>query len=556
MDSYSFQHNPFTQQPTLIGNQSIRFDNKQEATLYLFSPIQKPDAIVRPHDYNFNPDFIGEIVQSSKDMASSAHNGTGFGQFRPNVYVGGMNMEANQAIMPSANAYRFGRRDVNSYYRFMLILTNAPLNSRSRFSQPNLNKIIYTGWCLDEPVSYGGHLNPQCTLVFTHFTHMDVNERVTPAGTNTLVAPRCDCDIIQPLTADIDSNSTSDRDYLLAPEHILDCLQVAEDRDMDGYTSALAPEQATVSRLPQAKTQLAIYNAPCSQLNRIVQGLTKSLLERDGEAKFSSYAGDNNFFVRDNLMSKRRFRENLGGNLSTRVVGPEYQKRVSLGKLMTLYPGIEQSVKLFQIATPQYDLINEEQTDMLSIMSSYLKVAIPPILADHGIASMSFRYTTYNEHQLYFAEHMREPVWDITHAAPFIDEPNDVTVKRVQQAQSLIRNMVFSVVESIAGCIDVLVIYQNVNDTIIQLQLKDHTDLINYGYVLNHGDLGGFASPLIGGPSEFDGGNNMISSVLDTLGNPMLDPTFDHQNFQSAFQQPQFMQPQLEARQPNAFGFI
>ena len=495
---------------------------RPKATLYLIEPRYKPDAIVRPLEYNFTPNFIDEIIDNVRSARNANVGSGGIGTQEERAFLRGMS-GSQDAIMPSNNAYRFGRRTINDLYRIILVIENAPVNSRSRYAPAGKNKVTYTGICKDDPISRGGHLNLECAVEFVNMSHTDIVETADSGGYYGLGRPRLNLDIMPRLTLDYDSNDSTDRDSLIAPEFILDSIvNTDDDGASELYRSTvMRPDVTTLSQAPQAKVIHSSHNAPRQQLNRITTGLVKAILDSDNDRNIRTVTDRTLSEValpHDAFLYRSRFRSALGGAVAQRIAGPEYYKTVSMAKLTDLYPEIEHNVKVLAVDDADYPLLDEEITNPITIMSSYIKSSVPGILADHGIDSITFRYATSDPNtQRYRTTSRDDYVLDVQKADPFVEEPRDETRKRVEQAILFIREQVFEDVEHVAGEIEVLVDYKSGEDTLVQLQLREYTDKINYDVAVHHGDLGGMASTLLGGPDEYNAASKTISSLLEVI---------------------------------------
>lgn len=487
------------------------------ARIYFVAPQRRYDDIVRPLDYNIDHKFVNDVAEN---INAARKDVLRFGQLNNgperDFYLKTVRSSAS-AIMPSANCYRFGRSFLNGMYRFILVMENLPTHQRLRAGK-NKNHATYTGWCKDEPITKTGVINPDCELVFTHYTHLEVEERANSHGYTSRFCPVADCDILPADTAELDSNRESDRDFLVGPDNILDSLQAQE--DSDEFTSVTAPAIACLSRQNQHVKTRSIMNTAPRQMTRIMSAMTATVLQKQArEDRVSPDMMTSNFLtVNDHYTNIRTLRSSLDGGVTSRVVGPSVHKRVfTLGSLVHMYPGLERNAKLLVCDDYDLDRLDETRNDLLSICSTYIKTAIPPVMADHGIGYINFRYATSDPRQTYICRADREPVWDIVEADPYLEESREQTIRKVDFAIKYLRDLVFSVVEEIAGDIEVEVNYKNGADTIVLLQLREQSDVINRDPVIFSGDLGGLISPQIGSMDEFTRGSEMVVSMLDIL---------------------------------------
>ena len=497
-------------------------EEKASATIYFVKPMYKPDAIIRPLDYNFNVEFIDDLVDNVNSIRKDfVKNKTGFG-FNPDKFGLRLSQSTKESIMPSSMTYRYGRRGINDLYRFVLVLRNCPSTSRMRLHNPK-NQVIYTGWCLDEPISRTGHFNLDCELVFTHLTHTEIVERIDHGGYQRDISTCADCDILDKRTSEIDSNRESDRDFLIGPDHILESIQGSNSEEYDEYESITNPTIASLSRQSRAKTTRSIFNSPHRQINRLFTGLSKAMIHKytDTYHGVDDYPGSPRSYLsfNDSFANRRMLTEAMNEEMASKISGPQYYKQqLTLRSLLSVYPNLEDYAQILDVEGGAYDnILNEENSDIFSIISSYFKTAIPPVMSDYGLAYIAFRYATSDPRQRFISRRDRDCELDVLGADPFLDEPKEDTEEKANRAIQYLRDHVFSVAEEMAGELELFCEYSSGNDTIIHLQLREQTDVINNDIVIHHGDLGGLSSPQVGSMDQFENGNRLITSVLNIL---------------------------------------
>lgn len=492
-----------------------RIESKPSAMLHLFTPAVKEDPIIRPFQFRIDPIFMEDLTNTILDVKRDASR-SATGIARDHFYMNGKE-SADRALMPSDNSYLFGRKYINNQWQFILEVNNATL--RGRHIESHLkNKIIYTGYVIgDEPVTKRGTLNYDAELVFTHLTQLDIGESFNNDSYRANVRPRLDLDILSPSILNMDSSENDDRKYLIAPNQILDVIDDGED-DEDFYNDSVSnPALATLETKRNAVTEISVYNSPRQQFNRIVSGLAKTVLAHDDhDSRLSSDRSAT--LLRSRYDIRRTFKNFVGGDHLDRAMGPEYRKVITINKLLTLYPDLIDNVQINEIPSAfEYNTLDEGNNDLLSIMSSYLKNAIPPVFADHGLSDVSMRYATSDPTQLFITKRDRDPIIDVIDCQPVLDEPFDDTRRRCRMAIEHLQEYVFAVVERICDDIELYIDFRLGQDTLIQLQLRDHTEEINDEYVIHQGNLGGIISPQLGGVDEFENHNNALTDMINIV---------------------------------------
>lgn len=505
------------QLPARVGGSIFnkKLSDRSSVKIHLFTPVVREDPIIRPMQYQIGPDVM-DAIQGT--VMSARHDGAASitGTVRDRFHLRG-DRSIDMALMPG-HSHRFGRRYINEYWYVVLTVDNAQVQSRSMRSSKLKNQVIYTGYALGEPISRRGRLNEDCEIVFTHMTQMEVDEFASRDGYNAIVRPKLDIDIINPTLLDLDSTGDDDRKYLLGPDHVVDSM--VSDYDADRPFDVTDQEIATLDHRDRGITEISVYNSPRQQLNRVITSLAKTVVEQDLNSSRSRLSSDNRPSIfSDKFGIKNTFKNFLGGNFSDRLVGPDYrQKQVSIGKLISLYPNLEDNAQVIELPPDlSIDSIDEEGSDLLAIMSNYLKCACPPVFADHGISDITLRYATSDPRDNFRTKRDRESLWDIIDVKTYLEEPFEHTRDRVQLCKDHLQDFVFSVVENICDDIEVLVRHSAGNDTLIQLQLRDHTEEINDGFAIAQNSLGGIISPQLGDSDTFQNHNDTLLSMIDIV---------------------------------------
>lgn len=504
--------------PAKVNNSIFNREHSSQPSvmLYIFSPCTREDPIIRPHSYNLDPETMNTIQETVATVRQDTLRSIS-GATRDRFYMHN-NPTIDQALLPGNQSFRFGRNYLNDLPSFVLMVNNAPIHSRVAINSNLKNSLIYTGYFLDEPLSRrGGYLNLDCEMVFTHMTQIDVDQVAEKSGFNAIARPRLDVDILSPKIVDLDSSHDDERKYLLSPVEVVGA--IVDDSSPDRPFEITDQEVATLDHKDLAATEISVYNSPRQQMNRVISSLAKTVVEFDA-SQTSPLVGNGRVasIFSDRFGIKKTFQNFLGGTYSDRLVGPDYRKVITLGALSRLYPNVEDNLTYIELPDDMsMDVIDEENTDLLTIMSCFLKHSVPAVFADHGISQIAFRYATSDPRDNFITRREREPVWEILECQPFMAEPIEHTRERVELMFRHLREYVFSVVENICDDIEVLIQHRSCGDTVVQLQLRDHTEEINDGFSVLQGSLGGIVSPNLGGSDNFENHNNTLTSMLDLV---------------------------------------
>lgn len=483
--------------------------------LYLISPVSREDAIIRPMMYNLGRETLNVISDS---LLAARHDSIRSisGSIRDKYHLLG-DRNADLALLPG-QAHRFSRRLINDLWYVILVVNNAPMQSRTGRYGGNKNQLIYTGYALDEPVSLSGRLNLDCDIIFTHMSQMDIKEQAGPDGYENWTRPRLDIDIISPEVCNLD-RSEYDRRYLLAPDRIMDAIGPDDSRYEAPYTIT-DQSLCTLDHMDNSATEMSTFNSPRKQFNRVISALTNTMLEFDNSPSRSLVGGDyQSVMINDKLGVRHTFKNFLQAQHANRYIGPDYRKpRLSINKLVSLYPNLEDNTQVIDLPRSlDIDQIDEEGVGLLPIMSAFIKSSLPSVFSDHGLSDIIFRYATSDPRDRFKPADDQLPVWDIIDVKPYLEEPIEHTRQRVDLCLDHMVKYVFSVVENISGEIEVLVKHSATYDTLVQLQLRDQTDEINDGFAISQNGLGGIISPNLGDDDAFKNHNETLSSLVEVI---------------------------------------
>ena len=509
-----------------INASTTSYDLKQNAFLYFFTPRKVPDVTIRPYYYRFDGVFVDDLSNVVAKCYTDSMSSVGANAFQ-NAYMPGID-SANRSVVPAANGVQFSGSYYDQLWTFLLVIDNAPIKGRVRTAKLS-NRLIYTGFCMEEPASmlHGiGKvlLNPNCLLIPTHFTHMNIKTIMSPHGVVTNPILEQDSDVLHPDHI-IRSSINGDRSYLLRPEDVINTTGITS----DGYNYSV-PELANLNTRTSAMTLDTITKSPKQHIHQLVSGMTKFVLERESSRMVSSDVNDHNVFGFDTATEFQRIKDNMTSKTADRILGIRLDHPIVLADVLAEYPSIEYNSQVIEIPfNPAECPMEDAAPNPINIYSSLINSSMSAILPRYGISDVMFRYASFNPMAMSMFENQSScQVFDIQTFMP--GESQDTINLRWQNALRHLQDHIFPIIIANAGNFDVLISYRSAGECFCQLQLVDMTDTINDGKIMTNGVFGGLQSPLVG---TIDHRTNNETSIMETVGSivgtdyPLLGKQFN-----------------------------
>ena len=492
------------------------YDNNQRAFIYFFTPRKVPDVTVRPYDYRFDGVFIDDIQRVVSGCYNDHVASIGGNSFQ-NAYMPGID-SANRAVVPNAHGQFFSGSYFDHMWTFLLVIDNAPLKGRVRTSPLN-NRLIYTGFCMEEPAinqfsMIGGSstiLNPNCLLIPTHFTQMNIKHIITPSGGVFSPILEQDTDIVHPDFV-LSSNPNRDRTYLLRPEDVVNTSGVTP----DGYSYSV-PELASIENRASTVTLDTITKSPKQHLHQLVSGMTKYLLDREASNLVSSDVNDYNVYSFDPGTDYQRIKDNMTTRVSDRILGIRLDQPIALADVLSEFPILNQNAQIIDIPFNfSEDPMSDIAANPINIYSSLINSSISAIFPRYGISDVMFRYASFNPLAIsQFDAQSACQVFDIQTFMP--GESSEVIQLRWKNALNHLEQHIFPIILANVGNFDVMISYRSSGECFCQLQLVDMTDTINDGKIMTNGLFGGLQTPLIGSFAQRENNETQLMETINYI---------------------------------------
>lgn len=552
-----YRNDPYGQNSNY--NNSVVKDNA-EAKLYLFSPHRIDNAIIRPYVYNNSPGLNNAVYDL---MNKRRHDfiSTASGNIKSGFYLN-ETRDGHEALMPSSNWYEYNTNFIgNNAWMFILIINNAK-NTTRRFNNVNNNRLVYSGYVLEEPVStiYGKTtINNNALFFITHHTTLYVQNSMTPMGDSNVCTTYMDVDLLADGLTQGDANF--DRKFILDPTKILDSSSYTYDVDAGEFTHAESIEVATMAERPHLEN--SYMNNSKQYMNHLMGGLFRVITEDDhnnilgGDRSIDSFGGIRNRFARENQL-----RNYLSGTKPQVLAGLDLSRQYhTFSSIINAFPNITRNIEVIDIRTneSEYGLSEiEKAPNPVNIYSALIKSSVPPLMANWGISDCSFRWASSNPSVL-VTRLNREPVIQVFEFRTIMPESQEVSKQKFHAVLADIEKTVFSTIYETVGEFEVYINYTSGNKIVVQLQLRDLTDTINDAYVVGQTNLGGLISPLIGTENEYTIHRNKMSEMMDVAEavTAYTHPVPEIQNFSIAAPPTTQQHPTVQVpRSPMTDGYL
>ena len=482
-----------------------RYDENTRATLYIFSPRQVPDVVVRSFVYDFTPEFSDEINTLVENTTLPTNGLTGF-NYRAAFKMPNSRF-ANKAIAPDAYGSRFAGSVFDQLPTWFLVLDNVPFEGR--YNPVGLqNRLLYAGVFLDDPVVErpGGRLvfNEGAQAIPTHMTHLNVKNIYSPSGSILKVSPMRDIDIIHP---EMTIQSSPERKYLVRPDDLVDGLTF-DTEDIQYYT----PERSCLENFSAPTEVSTLLNNPREQLSTIVSGLAESVKSRNTIDKLPIGM---DVRMDDDFQFYNAFKQNLPKDTQPdRFIGLRINEGILLGDLIKKYPMLKDNTQVFHLPwkLPD-DPMDGSSPNAINIWSSLLMSTVPAVMSSFGISDAMFRYDSVDQSS--YSMYDNHPVYELWELETFVPEESDNDIKtRWELALKHLEDYIFPIIIEQVGNFSAMIKYSSTKECGVQLNLLDATDEINNGIIMSNSLFGGFQSPLVASEELKNKNTQELSGVV------------------------------------------
>lgn len=519
MDLFGMEGQWNQQQNQMLSNVGFFQAQRPKATLYLFSRRFMPDQMRRPFLYNFNGEFRNELQVNLARAVNQNQPIAPMAAMLPNVN------SARTSILPSATGQPVNLTSFSDAWTFILILDNDFAKSPLGIASTVPNRLLYSGWIVDEPVtptnmSAGYTPNPSAMFNTTHHVTLAAHNSYSQFGSKNYVDAVGDFDYVNGLTA---MNTTMDGQSLVnaMPSNILNSLVI----DPDDYHGVFNFHMPSIAENSQASVELPTeMNSPTHHLQTLVTGFTDAV--KLSNAEMQDQLGQIDLFGGPDVFVS---------NLATVMRAPVNSTQNDLDPKVPFFFsqliqkfGNELDIVVLNIPwESQVGLSSPMAPTKRNVLTSVITGALPGLMTQFGICEIAFRYNSYQPVVGGLGSTNGDRgVWQILNVGTLYPVGQDTLAQSVERLQMYLKLTVFPILLAHGGHFDLTVHCSTSGVCLVDLQLKD--EMIEPGLVESNNLLGGLNSPLISPLNYADqNARQLMNVVQDTRasGTPEGEPS-------------------------------
>ena len=473
------------------------------ARLYIFTPRQLPQQILRSHQYNFTPDFIDEM--------SNSNNGL---ELLPNRFV----RNGQPVICPIGNGIPVDLRTLNTMYSFVLIIDKA---MGSRFNNMSANggtRQLLIGFIVASEEPYNRltlTVNPNAILNFTHSTMIRMLPEYGSNGMNNNLYLGNDTDYVNEMVAQQLPVDT----YLMTPQDL-----VSSEVGQNGETINAADMCISNIKLSgvngtsgQSKAVNSMLRSPVHHLSLICDALDSSVSQvRDAGAIKSNINLKSGWDDRDN--AKSYFKSNVPGSSTlTPAQGLSPATPISINNLDMMFHGTL-SIHPYDIPVDsQWDIYPQEIVTVKNVMSSFASMTLAAITPTCGLAHIVFRYASWIKGSVIETDTDRG--WQIIDCSTIVNviNPNN-QLAMLNNFKRLLEAQLFPTLKQVQGDFDIMAYVNIGGEVLVDLNFLDmNSSYKNVGFYETNARLGGMLSPMVADASVVANNSAALNSLADTF---------------------------------------
>ena len=497
-------------------------DGQMSVRLYLFSPRSIANTCKRAQKYNFDVSFIEDV----KDNVDKLINGSPLGlnveaQSYMNNYA-----SAAGAVSVDAVGQEMNNKPFEDFWTFILQVDNEQLGGELYKAPTTRSRIVFSGFCLQEPVHTNGitvTINPNCRLKFTHHTSMS-KVNINAPTISDIMRVNADVDYILP---DISQQLNPNVDSLITPESV--CTQSSIDENYTLNTGSKSKLAAYGSSPISTNT---VFNSPKHSLKSIVSSVLQTFQDRSLDYVSSGDIRTSNLSNPFGMAGTTdNFRSGFMTNLPTKVADPlvsvDGHDCPTISELQSKYP----NMVIEPIAADKLskdDLADQTRVTPVNLGSSIVVNAVPMLMNDAGMCEIAYRYISYRPSSVFDPNNFGSVgIQDMSetkifHVATWVAEGDRQTKLRIRNFLGQMQNQIYPILKNIGGEFSLEVSCNSMGECICALRFLDDAGYID-GFYESPLLLGGINSPLVGASEIYDHnakqmGNLMLSLSMD-IGN-------------------------------------
>lgn len=474
--------------------------NGNSATLYVVTPRNIPQQVIRPYQYNFDENLVNLMAEET-DI-----------RYIFNPHSRAFHSEVlNQAIIPNMQGTPIDTSDFSMMWSFVLVIDQAKSPGSSYILPTNKNRTLVSGFFLDEPI------NPQtihytkptpnmrALMLFTHISNVALNDYISPKlGSSEQLTITRDDDCISSF---VDNVSSGDM-YLMTPSAIRRVTHTGNDGESistygDNHVATLTENVVTTSRLnsPKHQFQDIVYALDSAMDHSIERGLRpSSSMVNEG---YTDPLQDFMNVFDANIVTSNHFNP---------IAGIEVNKSMTLGQLDQIFPNLK--VQPFEVPnTSRWDVRDQKELTIHNSMSSMIASTVGAIATGSGIGQISFRYTSKITTNV--LEVGQKDAWEIKFVVTLVPANDGRRKGCIRAFTDSLKLNLWPILQTMGGDFDVIIHHDINGETLVSLQFHDFNK--SYGWYETCNRLGGMSVPVVGDINSIINNSSELQCLMDSI---------------------------------------
>lgn len=479
-----------------------------EAKLWIFPPRNLSQQVLRPYTYKFSQAFAEALTEATDMVKEVGPMGTLYNDDR-----------LNNAILPNSNGIPLDVRALCDCWTGIILVDVGKPDAMGIL--PN-TRTIYSGIFTEEPCHPNPvwtselPLNPRALFEVTHRCVVNMHTGYGPHGmTGGMPMTLDDSDVIFQSIAQL---PTTDDNLLVIAPHRLRMATSRVDNDtnlVDWSNTSVASLSNTNEILPNR------MKAPFTHLRSIVKNIDYARsLQNNGmcygqELDAQAIPGDpyQQFATRvDNgLCSEARSSFIMHGQL-------DIKQMYTLEDIERIFPNIE-ATYLDIPYHQEYDVSSQMVQNPATTMSSMIIQTVGAMASSIGIATISFRYCSWQCNNPMQGPGIYELIEDPNnmtgdgHAIGMLVESTDQQIATAWNALTrMMEQDLFPILKTIGGEFDLMIHYDIQGETFCWFEYKDMPSGMD-GFYQTNTRFGGVLNPMLGNYNNLNNNQTQLQNL-------------------------------------------
>lgn len=492
--------------PMNLSNSEYNF-SPNTARLYLFSPRKLPTQVLRPHRYNFTPDFVDSISSGSNEYYNNVSNF--------------ISPSGGPVIQPDTIGMVMNTSMLDQMWSFVLIIDKAATAGYNNLQGVGGTRQIMIGYVssYDEPYNrMTGTVNPNAILNFTNNTTVRMVNRYGAPGKGEGMYLSNHVDYMNETTAQQYSVPT----YLMTPQELLNPYPGQGVDMIDCSNMVIDNVRAKTTRdgkqiISGSMSVDADLKSPVNHMSRLTGELENAVsmaVSNEEMMNNMSLTGKNTSLENRGMRAKMYLKNNVPGMRNLVTMGEiEPSIPITIGELDQRFEHAL-VVQPFELPpTSQWDVNPQENTTTKNIMSSFATMALSSITVNCGIAHIAFRYASWVKGGMDI-----NSGWEILGCSMLmqVNDPN-AQLRRLNEFKNLCEAHIFTILKQFSGDFDIMA-YVNVGgEILVDLNFLDYHPATNgVGFYETNTRLGGMMNPMIADINVMTHNAASLNQLADT----------------------------------------